>query len=286
MTSADKMGAVGMAEDRIEVDTGTSELLCEIRGRVALITLNRPEARNALSDRLTPALRRMIKQCGDDPKVGALLITGAGNAFCAGGDVKGMGSNAAKAETTFEQRVAELRVKQRTLTGALVAVRKPTIAALPGPAAGAGLALALACDIRIAAESAIMATGYIRIGLTGDYGIAWLLTRLVGTSRARELMFLSERIDARRCETLGLVNRVVPDVELAEAAFVLAKSLADGPSIALAYMKDNLDHAVTSDFLQSMDQEADHMVRAARTTDHKEAVRAFIDKRKPEFIGQ
>jgi enoyl-CoA hydratase/carnithine racemase len=275
-----------MAEDRIEVDTGTSELLCEIRGRVALITLNRPEARNALSDRLTPALRRMIKQCGDDPKVGALLITGAGNAFCAGGDVKGMGSNAAKAETTFEQRVAELRVKQRTLTGALVAVRKPTIAALPGPAAGAGLALALACDIRIAAESAIMATGYIRIGLTGDYGIAWLLTRLVGTSRARELMFLSERIDARRCETLGLVNRVVPDVELAEAAFVLAKSLAEGPSIALAYMKDNLDHAVTSDFLQSMDQEADHMVRAARTTDHKEAVRAFIDKRKPEFIGQ
>ena len=275
-----------MAEDRIEVDTGTSELLCEIRGRVALITLNRPEARNALSDRMTPALRRMIKQCGDDPKVGALLITGAGNAFCAGGDVKGMGSNAAKAETTLEQRVAELRVKQRTLTGALVAVRKPTIAALPGPAAGAGLALALACDIRIAAESAIMATGYIRIGLTGDYGIAWLLTRLVGTSRARELMFLSERIDARRCETLGLVNRVVPDVELAEAAFVLAKSLADGPSIALAYMKDNLDHAVTSDFLQSMDQEADHMVRAARTTDHKEAVRAFIDKRKPEFIRQ
>jgi len=286
MTSADKMGAVGMAEDRIEVNTGTSELLCEIRDRVALITLNRPEARNALSDRLTPALRRMIKQCGDDPKVGALLITGAGNAFCAGGDVKGMGSNAAKAETTFEQRVAELRVKQRTLTRALVAVRKPTIAALPGPAAGAGLALALACDIRIAAESAIMATGYIRIGLTGDYGIAWLLTRLVGTSRARELMFLSERIDARRCETLGLVNRVVPNVELAEAAFVLAKSLADGPSIALAYMKDNLDHAVTSDFLQSMDQEADHMVRAARTTDHKEAVRAFIDKRKPEFIGQ
>ena len=278
-------GAIAMAEDRIRIDTGTGELLCEIRDNVALITLNRPEARNALSDRLTPALRRMIKQCGDDPRVGALLITGAGNAFCAGGDVKGMGSNAAKAETTIEQRVAELRVKQRTLTGALVAVRKPTIAALPGPAAGAGLALALACDIRIAAESAIMATGYIRIGLTGDYGIAWLLTRLVGTSRARELMFLSERIDARRCETLGLVNRVVPDVELAEAAFVLAKSLADGPSIALAYMKDNLDHAVTSDFLQSMDQEADHMVRAARTTDHKEAVHAFIDKRKPAFVG-
>ena len=115
--------------------------------------------------------------------------------------------------------------------------RKPTIAALPGPAAGAGLALALACDIRIAAESAIMATGYVRIGLTGDYGIAWLLTRLVGTSRARELMFLSERIDARRCETLGLVNRVVPDSELPETAFALARSLADGPSIALAWRR-------------------------------------------------
>jgi enoyl-CoA hydratase/carnithine racemase len=275
-----------VAEDRIEVDTATNELLCEIRDGVALITLNRPEARNALSDRLTPALRRMIKQCGDDPKVGALLISGAGNAFCAGGDVKGMGDNSNKAEVAFEERVTDLRTKQRTLTGTLVAVRKPTIAALPGPAVGAGLALALACDIRIASESAIMATGYARIGLAGDYGIAWLLTRLAGPSRARELMFLSERIDARRSEALGLVNRVVPDAELRETAFALAKSLAEGPSIALAYMKDNLDRAVTSDFLDSMDQEAENMVRSIRTGDHKEAVRAFIDKRKPVFSGQ
>lgn len=274
-----------MADDRIEIDTGTGELLCEIRDRVAVITLNRPAARNSLSDYLTPALRRMIKQCGDDPNVGALLITGAGTAFCAGGDVKGMGSNSGKKEIAFEERVADLRIKQRTLTGALVAVRKPTVAALPGPAAGAGMALALACDIRIASESSMMSTGYARIGLTGDYGIAWLLTRLVGTSRARELMFLSERIDARRCEALGLVNRVVPDAELREVAFALAKSLAEGPSIAFARIKDNLDHAVSSDFLDSMDLEAENMVRSARTTDHKEAVRAFIDKRKPTFAG-
>src|SRR4029077_18669310 len=236
-----------MAEGRIEVDTGTGELLCEIRDRVAVITLNRPDARNALSDHLPPALRRMIKQCGDDPNVGALLITGAGTAFCAGGDVKGMGSNSNKTEMTFEERVEDLRTKQRTLTGALVAVRKPTVAALPGPAAGAGMAVALACDIRIAAESAIMSTGYARIGLTGDYGIAWLLTRLVGNSPAPQTMFLSERCDARRgemfflwertaprrCEMLGLVNRVVADAELRENAFALAKSLAEGPSIAL-----------------------------------------------------
>ena len=274
-----------MAEGRIEIDTGTDELLCEIRDRVALITLNRPEACNALSDHLTPALRRMIKQCGDDPGVGALLITGAGTAFCAGGDVKGMGGKSNKAEMTFEDRVADLRTKQRTLTGALVAVRKPTIAALPGPAAGAGMALALACDIRIAGESAIMSTGYARIGLTGDYGIAWMLTRLVGTSRARELLYLSERIDARRCETLGLVNRVVPDAELRAAAFALARLLAEGPSIALAHIKDNLNHALKSDFLDSMDQEAENMVRSSRTNDHKDAVRAFIEKRKPTFAG-
>src|SRR6266545_250941 len=280
------MGAAQMAEDRIEVDTGTGELLCEIRDGVALTTLNRPEARNALSDQLTPALRRMIRQCGDDSSVGALLITGAGTAFCAGGDVKGMGSNAAKAETPIDERIADLRIKQRTLTGALVGLRKPTIAAIPGPSAGAGLALALACDIRIAAESAVMTTGYARIGLTGDYGIAWLLTRLVGTSRARELMFLSERIDARRCEALGLVNRVVPDADLRDVAFALARSLAEGPSQALAGMKDNLDLALTADLVNSMDQEAEYMVRSARTTDHKEAVRAFADKRKAVFARQ
>ena len=267
------------------IDTGTDELLCEITDRVAIITLNRPHARNSLSDDLTPALRRMIKQCGEDSGVGALLITGAGNAFCAGGDVKGMGNAAPKTEVSFEDRVANLRTKQRTLTGALVGVRKPTVAALPGPAAGAGMAIALACDIRIAAESAFMSTGYARIGLTGDYGIAWLLTRLAGTSRARELMFLSERLDAKRCEAIGLINRVVPDNELRDVALAVARQLAEGPALALCRIKDNLDHALFSGLLESMDKEAENMVLAARTTDHKEAVRAFVEKRKPTFVG-
>jgi len=270
---------------RQSVDTGTDELLCEIEDRVATITLNRPEARNALSDKLTPALRRMIRQCGEDSAVGSILITGAGTAFCAGGDVKGMGDRAPKTDISVEDRIANLRTKQRTLTGALVAVRKPTVAALPGPAAGAGMAIALACDLRIAAESAIMSTGYARIGLTGDYGIAWLLTRLAGTARARELMFLSERLDARRCEALGLINRVVPDAELRGAASALARQLARGPTSAFKGIKDNLDHALTSDLLASMDREAENMVLAARTSDHKEAVRAFVEKRPPAFSG-
>jgi enoyl-CoA hydratase/carnithine racemase len=147
------------------------------------------------------------------------------------------------------------------------------------------MAIALACDIRIAAESAIMSTGYARIGLTGDYGIAWLLTRLAGTARARELMFLSERLDARRCEALGLINRVVPDAELRSAASELARQLAQGPTSAFSRIKDNLDHALAADLLASMDQEAENMVHAARTNDHKEAVRAFVEKRKPTFAG-
>src|SRR6266478_2657611 len=202
-----------MTTTETTIDTGTTELLCVIRDRVAILTLNRPEVRNSLSDHLTPALRTMIRTCGESPDVGALLITGAGAAFCAGGDVKGMGAHRdkKKLEMSHEEKVADLQERQRLLTGALASVRKPTIAALPGPAVGAGLALALACDIRIAAASAFVSTGYLRVALSGDYGIAWLLTRLVGTARARELMFTCDRVDAERCERIGLFNRVVPD---------------------------------------------------------------------------
>jgi enoyl-CoA hydratase/carnithine racemase len=269
------------------VETGTSELLCTIRDRVAVITLNRPEARNAMSESLTPALRTMIRTCGEDPNVGALLLTGAGQAFCAGGNVKGMGAHRDKAKLamSLEDRVADLQERQRLLTGALVSVRKPTIAALPGPAVGAGLALALACDIRIAAQSAFVATGYARIALSGDYGIAWLLTRLVGTSRARELMFTGDKVDAARCEAIGLVNRVVPDDKLQSESFALAKSLAEGPRLALRYMKDNLDEALLFDFETARDHEAERLTRLTLTADHKEAVQAFIEKRKPVFRG-
>ena len=171
------------------------------------------------------------------------------------------------------------------MTGALVAVRKPTIAALPGPAVGAGLAIAMACDIRIAAESAFVSTGYLRVGLSGDYGIAWLLTRLVGSARARELMFTADKVDAIRCEKIGLVNRVVPDGKLQQEAFAMARSMAEGPRLALRYMKDNLDEALLFDFATARDHEAERMIRTSMTADHHEAVQAFIEKRKPRFEG-
>jgi enoyl-CoA hydratase/carnithine racemase len=269
-----------------KIDTGTDELLCVIRDSVATITLNRPEVKNAMSDNLTPALRTMIRTCGENPDVGALLITGAGKAFCAGGNVKGMGAHRdKKLEMSYEEKVADLQERQRLLTGALASVRKPTVAALPGPAVGAGLALAMACDIRIAAQSAFVSTGYLRVALSGDYGIAWLLTRLVGTARARELMFTAERVDAARCEAIGLVNRVVADEKLQAEAFALAKAMAEGPTLALRYMKDNLDEALLFDFATARDHEAERLIRLTTTADHKEAVQAFIDKRKPVFKG-
>ncbi|TAJ25128.1 MAG: enoyl-CoA hydratase [Reyranella sp.] len=271
---------------QMDIDTGTKELLCSVRDGVAVITLNRPEARNAMSPDLTQALRDQIKARGDDPTVGALLITGAGTAFCSGGDVKGMGGRGPRGQMTYEERLSDLRWRQTHLTGALFAVRKPTIAALPGAAAGAGLAIALACDIRIAAKSAFGTTGYAKIGLSGDYGIAWLLTRTVGPMRARELMLTSEKVDSERGERIGLFNRVVDDAKLQDEAFAFAKSLADGPRVALRLIKDNLDDALHIDYPTAHFREAERLVSASRTADHKEAVQAFVEKRKPAFQGR
>ena len=181
----------GNMTTEITIDTGTNELLCVIRDRVAIITLNRPEVRNAMSDDLTPALRNMIKSLRRESGCRRAAADRRRHRLLRRRQRQGHGraSRQKKLAMSYDEQVADLQERQRLLTGALVSVRKPTIAALPGPAVGAGLALAMACDIRIAAQSAFLSTGYLRVGLSGDYGIAWLLTRLVGTSRARELMF-------------------------------------------------------------------------------------------------
>jgi 2-(1,2-epoxy-1,2-dihydrophenyl)acetyl-CoA isomerase len=272
------------------LDTGTDQLLCSVENGVATITLNRPEKRNALSDELTPALRQTLLTVEADPAVRCVVITGAGRAFCSGGDVSGMGgSSPAPAEAprpSLEDAVRRLQHGQETLTLRLFDLAKPTIAALPGAAAGAGMSIALACDLRIAAKSAFITSAFANIGLSGDYGGSWLLTQLVGVARAKELYYTSRRVGADEGLALGIFNEVVADDELVARARTLAESIAAGPPIALRYMKENLNRAVVADLRSTLALEADRMVRCTRTDDHREAVRAFIGKRKPVFHGK
>ncbi len=276
-----------MRAQSIEIETGTPELLARLEDGVAVLTLNRPQVRNALSDTLSPALRRTLASISGDARVRAVLLTGAGKAFCAGGDVKGMGSGAKRPDPppTREEVIADQTQRQQALTGALYALPQPTLAALPGPAVGAGFSIALACDLRIAAQSAFVSTGFARVGLSGDYGASFFLTQLVGTARARELFFSSERVDSARCEALGIVNRVVPDDRLGAEAMDWARRLASGPTATFAYMKANLDRALREDLPACLAGEAEGTVATAQTKDHKEAVRAFVEKREPRFKG-
>ena len=275
------------------IDTGTEELLCEVADGVGTITLNRPEKRNALSDALTPALRESLLTLERDPAVRCVVITGAGSAFCAGGDVSGMGgraqsasSTSATAAPTIEDAARTLKHRQETLTLRLYELAKPTIASLPGAAAGAGLSIALACDLRIAAQSAFVTTAFANIGLSGDYGASWFLTRLVGSARAKELFFTARRVAAAEALALGIFNEVVSDGELRARTAELAQAIASGPPIALGYMKENLNRAVDADLRTCLAMEADRMARSVRTADHKEAVQAFLGKRKPSFSGR
>jgi enoyl-CoA hydratase/carnithine racemase len=265
------------------VDTGSETLLCRVEERVAVLTLNRPESRNALSQELKQALQRTVDGLEHDEGVGCLLLTGAGGAFCSGGDTKGMAS--AGRPPSMEDRQRILRWEHR-LPARLHRFAKPVVAALPGAAAGAGLSLALACDLRIAAESAFVTTSFSRLGLSGDYGGSWFLTRLVGTAKARELYFTARRVPARECEALGIVNRVVPDLALERESFEWARSIAAGPPVAHRFMKENLNQALEADLETCLDQEADRMVRGAMTEDYREAVAAFAEKRPPVFRGR
>ncbi|MCY4560025.1 MAG: enoyl-CoA hydratase-related protein [Chloroflexi bacterium] len=275
------------------IDTGTNELLCDLEDGVATVTLNKPEKRNALGDILTPALRSILLTLEANERCGAILLTGAGRAFCAGGDVSGMGSSrgkgngagsdAAKEPPTLDEAVRTLIEKQESLTLRMAELDKPIVAALPGPAAGAGLSIALAADLRIMADDTFVTTAFRRIGLSGDYGSSWFLTRLVGPAVAKELLMTGRRIPADECLRLGIVNRIVPFEDLATEARTLALELANGPRAALRTMKRNVNRAVLGDLRGSLAAEAEGMVRSARTADHKEAVRAFMEKREPQF---
>ena len=273
------------------IETGTEELLCRLEDRVAIITLNRPKKKNALSDHLTPALRQTLLDLETKREVGCILITGSGDAFCAGGDIGGMGGNTSKdeevsARPTTEERVRALIHKQETLTLRLADHAKPTLAALPGVAAGAGLCIALACDIRVACRSAFVTTAYRNIGFSGDYGGSWLLTQLVGPSKAKELFFTGRRVQSDEALELGIFNNVFDDVSFENEALALAKQIASGPPIAIGFMKEHINRAVTGDLRSNLAMEADRLIRCAATSDHKEAVKAFMEKRTPVFTGE
>jgi len=273
----------------LTINTGTDELLCLIDDRVATITLNRPGKRNALSDRLTPALRRILLELDRGQDVGCIVITGAGSAFCAGGDISGMGAvggDPSALEPTIQERTRALQHKHDTLTHRLFDHSKPTIAALPGVAAGAGFCIALACDIRIAAASAFVTTAYRNIGFSGDYGGSWLLNQLVGPARTKELFYTARRVQSDEALALGIFNQVVADEDFLTETMNLAKHIASGPPIALGYMKENINAATGCDLRTSLNMEADRLIRCAFTQDHKEAVTAFMAKRAPVFSGK
>jgi 2-(1,2-epoxy-1,2-dihydrophenyl)acetyl-CoA isomerase len=278
--------------DRRVLETGTEDLLAHVEDRVAVLTMNRPARRNALSGEMLAGLAAVLAEVEVANDVGCVVLTGAGGAFCAGGDVKGMaaregGGGASESRPSTDEAIHRQRLSQRATAGKLYSMPKPTLAALPGAAAGAGLSLALACDLRIASENAILTTAFAKVGFSGDYGGTYFMTKLIGAAKARELYMLSDRLDALEAERLGLVNRVVPDDALEKETLALAHRLAHGPSVAYRYIKENINRALEgAEMGECLDLEATHHVHASFTQDHKNAVKAFVEKRKPVFEGR
>ena len=275
-----------------DIDTGSDDLLARIEGNVGIITFNRPERRNALSDAVYDGFGAALPTMAGDPDVRVVLVTGNGGAFCAGGDVKQMndanqaGGARAGRPAGAEDAIVHLRGLQRQVSLALHEFPKPVVAALPGAAAGAGLSIALAADIRLAAERAVLVTAFANVGASGDFGGSWFLTRLVGPSKARELYWTSPKLSSTEALALGLVNQVFPDDGFDEAALAYCHDLASRAPIAQRLMKENLNRALTCDLATALDAEAANMVRTMSTADHREAALAFVEKRPPNFTGR
>jgi 2-(1,2-epoxy-1,2-dihydrophenyl)acetyl-CoA isomerase len=263
----------------------TQDLLESIKDGVATLTLNRPERLNAMSAEMLDTMLEALPRLADDANVGVIVVTGAGRGFCAGGDVKAMAEGREFGGTTLEEKAQDLRSRME-VSRWLHELPKPTIAMIRGAAAGAGLSLALACDLRIAGDSARFATAFARVGYSGDFGGSWFLTQLVGTAKARELYYTADILDAQQALALNLVNRVVPDAQLEEQTHALAAKLARGPRVALRYMKRNMNAAETASLKDCLDLEAWHHTRTGFTEDHREAAKAFVDKREPVFRGR
>jgi 2-(1,2-epoxy-1,2-dihydrophenyl)acetyl-CoA isomerase len=260
----------------------TETVLQHLDRGLLTITMNRPERRNALNPDMTRGLVEAARRAVDDIDVRAVLLKGAGGAFCVGGDVKAMA--APKEPLSIEAKVTQLRGRME-ISRILHEMQKPVVAQIDGAAAGAGLSIALSCDLRVASASAKITTAFAKVGLSGDYGGTYFLTHLLGSAKARELYLLSPVLTAQEALALGMVTRVVPDAEIEAAAHELAMSLAQGPSVTLGYIKKNINNAERLSLEACFDAEALHHSRCSETADHKEAATAFVEKRKPMFKG-
>jgi len=258
----------------------TETVLQNLEQGLLTITMNRPERRNALNPDMTLGLVAAAKRAAEDPEVRAVLLKGAGGTFCVGGDVKSMAEG--RAPVSFEGRQVNLR-RAMEVSRILHEMSKPVVAQLDGAAAGAGLSIALACDFRVASTSVKITTAFAKVGLSGDYGGTYFLTQMLGSAKARELYLLSPVLTAQEALGLGMVTRVVPDAEVEAATRELAMSLAQGPTITLGYIKRNINNAERLPLETCFDAEAFHHSRAGETADHKEAAKAFVEKRKPVF---
>lgn len=257
-------------------------VLQKLEGGLLTITMNRPERKNALNPDMVAGLVEAARRAADDPEVRAVLFKGAGGSFCVGGDVKSMA--AGRAPLPFEVKMANLR-RGMEVSRILHQMPKPVVAQLDGAAAGAGLSMALSCDLRVASESCKITTAFAKVGFSGDYGGTYFLTQLLGSARARELYLMSPVLTAKEAHAIGMVTKVVPDAEIDSAAHELALSLAQGPSIALGFIKRNINNAEHLALEDCFDGETIHHTRCSDTEDHKEAAKAFVEKRKPAFRG-
>ena len=262
----------------------SDELLVTRDDRVLTLTFNRPEKLNALSADIIAGSIDELRACVADPDVGCVVVTGAGRAFCAGGDVSSMGG-AGGVEATLEQRLDGQRAGHE-FSRLLHDIPKVTIAAVNGHAVGAGLGIAVSCDLRLASENAKFGTAFARVGLGGDYGTTWGLARLVGEAKAKELYFLPDIIDAQEALRIGLANRVLPAEGFLDAVQEIARRIARGPQTSYRYMKENVNLSATCDFRTMLDREAITHLRCGMTEDHREGVQAFMEKREPNFQGR
>jgi len=263
-------------------------VLYEMNGGIATITLNRPEQLNSMSPDLLGGALTALEEASSNDAVRIVVLTGAGRAFCAGGDLGGMAEGnpgGLSGDGSTQTLIHQLRHAMMT-SQLLHDMPKVTIAAINGPCAGAGLAWACACDIRICSERAVFNTAFATAGLSGDFGGTWTLSRIVGPAKARELYLLAEKFDSFEAQRIGLVARRVPDERLMEEVFTVAQRLLSFAPLTLPSIKANLNDATMMSLAQLMDVEADRHIRMGLTQDAQEAAAAFLEKRPASFYGK